>query len=1028
MGGATSVPQDQSIIPDSQAINTNPLAANTGENLSAFSFGDNRGAKPIGERDNDAEHTANVCTRRATTTMTRREGVSADPILPDAAEKFVPRRISKDATVKQQLMSVVKGNPLFAALEEEELSTVIDAMEMESFSKGTNVLREGEPGTEKFYFLIEGTVDVLKHTMGYICSFGPGQTFGEMELMYLTPCAATVQCKTDVTAFAIDRNTYRHIVMMVSIRKRKKYIAYLQHVDFLAHMSTYELTTLADALETQQFAHGDVLIPFGSQGEWMYFVTDGQVKVVGRDKSTGKKVDVCTFGAGDIIGELEFLNNHKAVADVLAVGDVKTCRLHRAHFEMCMGPVVDYMRVHTDNSAKFAYYNTITEDDGTGNKKLLTDFTFGDPSERNPDSENAFANAFSPFDGDDQAQDAGDDGGNKEPSSSPKSRRIGVSDEVMAHDDTWKPPVYAKNDEDMNLLQKALRQNTLMKSLEAADFETVVLAMKKHSFTTGSLIMTQGAEGEASHYYIISEGVVDILTHNSYICSLTEGQGFGELELMYVQPVVASVKARSNVTAWSLDRVTYKRLVMAIAIQRRAVYSELVGNLDFLQGMTEYEKGTLADALSPTHFKPGATIVRRGERNEWMYIIISGKVEVLGVGDSQDEEAAATTHICFIERGSCVGELEFLNQHPAVANCVAHSEVQACMLHRDHFELCMGPILDVLRKTVRQDKYAYYNTHVEDFAADNESSTTAAAVASRGRVRGNAVSAEVYDAATDADYVPPVVTKQPAQLAQLSTTVKRCPLFSALNAEERAVVIGALEPVTLAPNTKIFAEGTVPEDPFWYIIQEGAVQQTNDAGKTVVATLQSGQSFGEFELMYSTQTQATTAVSGTSSLQAYRLKRRSYRKLVMAACQERRRLYRELLAGVPFAALLSEQQSLGLADALTPIKFPPGDVLIKFGDQNEWMYIIVDGVVEVFHANLKDKVCDLRRGEMVGELEFLNTHAAVANCVAKTHVQALRLHRDHFEAALGPCAAFIQATLTKPKYAYYNALRTKSKK
>jgi cAMP-dependent protein kinase regulator len=409
-----------------------------------------------------------------------------------------------------------------------------------------------------------------------------------------------------------------------------------------------------------------------------------------------------------------------------------------------------------------------------------------------------------------------------------------------------------------------------------------------------------------------------------------------------------------------------------------------------------------------------------------MYIIIAGKVEVLGIADNQDEEAAATKHICFLERGSCVGELEFLNQHPAVANCVAHTEVRACMLHRDHFELCMGPIMDVLRKTVRQDKYQYYNKHLEDFDASAENDNKAAAAAAarggrHGRVRGNAVSAEVVDAAADAEYDPPVIAKQPQQLEQLSVTVKRCPLFSALNAQERAVVIGALEPVTIPAGTKIFTEGTVPEDPYWYIIHDGTVQQTKDNGEVVVCDLKAGHSFGEMELMYSTPAHATTAVCGGEPLVAFRLDRRSYRKLVMAVCQERRRLYRELLSGVPFAAALSEQQSVGLADALTPIKFPPGEVMIKFGDHNEWMYIIVDGVVEVFQQNMKDKVCDLRRGEMVGELEFLNKHATVANCVAKTHVQALKLHRDHFEAAMGPCAGFMKEVLKQPKYAYYNA-------
>ena len=94
-------------------------------------------------------------------------------------------------------------------------------------------------------------------------------------------------------------------------------------------------------------------------------------------------------------------------------------------------------------------------------------------------------------------------------------------------------------------------------------------------------------------------------------------------------------------------------------------------------------------------------------------------------------------------------------------------------------------------------------------------------------------------------------------------------------------------------------------------------------------------------------------------------------------------------------------------------------MVIKYGDYNEWMYIVVDGVVDVFGQNMKDKICDLRRGEMVGELEFLNKHTAVANCVARTHVQACKLHRDHFEMCLGRVADYIQQTLRQPKYGYY---------
>jgi CRP-like cAMP-binding protein len=317
----------------------------------------------------------------------------------------------------------------------------------------------------------------------------------------------------------------------------------------------------------------------------------------------------------------------------------------------------------------------------------------------------------------------------------------------------------------------------------------------------------------------------------------------------------------------------------------------------------------------------------------------------------------------------------------------------------------MGPIMDVLRKTVRQDKYAYYNHQLEDIQVGHQ----------RGRVRGHAVSAEVGDE-DHSDYQPPRIEKPPEVLASLADTVRRCPLFSALQAKDRDVVTGALEQVTLPPGHIIYKEGAIPEDSFWYIVSSGSVRSVKEGA--VVANFEPGQSFGEIELMYTTPALVTTLADSTHGAICFRLDRRTYRKIIMSVCNERRKLYRELLSGVPFAESLTEQQHSVLADALSPIHFAPGDVLIKIGEINEWMYIIVDGVVEVF-GSTGEKVCDLKRGEMVGELEFLNKHAAVAHCQAKTHVHACKLHRDHFEMCLGPVTDYIKAVLRNPKYKYY---------
>lgn len=977
-----------------------------------FSFGDNQGATTVGEEGGTTEDPNSPSP--AGVPVSRRIAVSAEPILPDAAEQFHPRYIEKDEATVNELKKVVTGNYLFAALEPEELNTVVGAMERETFTKGSDILSQGLDSTEKFYFIVTGTVDIIKKEVkengGIVCSFTKGQTFGELELMYLAPCAATVRCATDLEVYSIDRDTYRHIVMMVSIRKRRLYKELLGTVPFLKGMSDYDAMTLADALSPVTFQPGDHILSFGQRSDWMYIIVSGVVKVVGRDQNDEKKqVAVCDLGQGETVGELEFLNGHPAVADCIASesGPVKACRLHRAHFEMCMGPVVDFLKKNS-NSEKYGYYHNVVSEEEGG---TFAHFKFGD------------SDAFTAFGGGAEATQATTAGSDEEDGQkSAKPRRIAVSDESAEEaDPNWQPPVFPKSGEQAAMLKDVLRQNPLLGAMEGKDLDVVIAAMQPMSFAHGTYILTQGGDG-GEHYYIISKGVVEILKQEKLICTFSVGQGFGEMELMYIQPCVASVKARTDVETWAIDRQTYKKLVMKLAINRRQLYSELLGKIDFLSGMAEYDRNTLADALSPEEYQPGQTLIRRGETNEWMFIIIEGRVEVLGVDEGAPDNAPRK-HICYLEVGDCVGELEFLNQHRAVADCVAAGPLRVAKLHRDHFELCMGPVMDVLRKTVRKDKYEYYNTQLEELS---QAQANADDHHHHRRRRAKAVSAETDD--DTSNWTPPTFEKQPAELQQLESLMRKTPLFAAMPASDRSVLVQALRKQTFPAGTVLIQQGEVPDEPCWNIVESGTAEQKvqeADGTEKVIAKFGPGHAFGELELMYSTPASGTTVT--LSDLTIFRLDRRSYRKIVMKLSTDRRALYKELLTGVPFLASLSDAQQDTLADALSPVHFAPGDYLIRNGSHNEYMYIIADGVVEVF-SGTGEKICDLRRGEMVGELEFLHSHAAVADCVAKTHVSACQLHRDHFELCLGPVEDYIEETLKQPKYSYYNSKRSAAPK
>ncbi|CAG7814984.1 unnamed protein product, partial [Allacma fusca] len=107
----------------------------------------------------------------------------------------------------------------------EQMQEVIDAMFERKVTKGEYVIKQGEDG-DNFYVIQSGKYKVFvkidsepqaKAVGGYD---GAG-SFGELALMYNMPRAATVQAESDGSLWAMDRQTFRRIVLKNAFKKRQ---------------------------------------------------------------------------------------------------------------------------------------------------------------------------------------------------------------------------------------------------------------------------------------------------------------------------------------------------------------------------------------------------------------------------------------------------------------------------------------------------------------------------------------------------------------------------------------------------------------------------------------------------------------------------------------------------------------------------------------------------------------------------------------------------------------------------------------
>ena len=87
----------------------------------------------------------------------------------------------------------------------------------------------------------------------------------------------------------------------------------------------------------------------------------------------------------------------------------------------------------------------------------------------------------------------------------------------------------------------------------------------------------------------------------------------------------------------------------------------------------------------------------------------------------------------------------------------------------------------------------------------------------------------------------------------------------------------------------------------------------------------------------------------------------------------------------------------GVASVLDEVEFPAGAVLMQIGSVEDWLFVVVDGQVEVVRS---DRHVTMGAGTVVGELAVLDPQPRSATVTALTPVTAFRLSKPAFDEAV----------------------------
>lgn len=272
----------------------------------------------------------------------RRGAISAEVYTDEEVKNYTRKVVPKDYKTMQALERAFENNILLRSCDEDQRSHIFDAMAEQIFVKNDVIIKQGDPGNF-FYVIDNGEVEVLvnESVVALISEWG---TFGELALIHGRPRQATVVAKTDtLKLWAIDRDTYRKILMSLQQQKREKYDDFLSKVRILDNLQDWERLTVADALESVSFEAGDDIVQEGETGNEFFIVIDGSADVTQKMKN-GSIKKVGQLGPSDYFGELALILDRPRAATVTAKSFLKCVKLDRSRFERVMGPVMDILK------------------------------------------------------------------------------------------------------------------------------------------------------------------------------------------------------------------------------------------------------------------------------------------------------------------------------------------------------------------------------------------------------------------------------------------------------------------------------------------------------------------------------------------------------------------------------------------------------------------------------------------------------------------------------------------------------------
>lgn len=259
-----------------------------------------------------------------------------------------------------------------------------------------------------------------------------------------------------------------------------------------------------------------------------------------------------------------------------------------------------------------------------------------------------------------------------------KSRAAVIASEPIAETLEIASTRVKKTDTETSLIVKAIQRNDFLKRLDDEQTAMMVDLLVLSKFNPGDEVIKEGSEGDSM--YIVAAGELQVTQARQDLRTLATGDVFGELAILYNCKRTATVKAKTAVRLWCMERQTYRTIITNKSKKKREQLMGFLKTARTLKDLNDVQLSKIIDSMEEVKYQDKDAIVREGTEGNAFYIILKGEVLVTKNVNGHQKQ------IRRMGKGEHFGEQALIREVLRTATCTADGPVTCFSIDKEVFE------------------------------------------------------------------------------------------------------------------------------------------------------------------------------------------------------------------------------------------------------------------------------------------------------------------------------------------------------